>query len=98
MLRKKKIPLRVCLGCQERKPKKELIRVVRTPEGQIVVDATGKLSGRGAYICPSEECLHKALKARRLEKSLKQNFSKEVAAALTEALSSAAAAGTKSKL
>ena len=98
MLRKKKIPLRVCLGCQERKPKKELIRVVRTPEGQIVVDATGKLSGRGAYVCPSDECLRRALKARRLEKSLKHSIPQETCEALLAALHSAAGADEKGKL
>lgn len=86
MVRKKKIPLRVCLGCQERKPKKELIRVVRTPDGQTVVDASGKLSGRGAYICPSAACLDRAVKARRLEKSLQQSIPEEVFTALKQAL------------
>ena len=57
----KKIPMRMCTGCHEMKPKKELIRVVKTPEGEIKVDFTGKLNGRGAYICKSVECFEKAL-------------------------------------
>ncbi|MBR2354458.1 MAG: YlxR family protein [Clostridia bacterium] len=66
----KKIPTRQCLGCNEHKPKKELLRVVRDPEGQVSLDFTGKKSGRGAYICHSLKCLKKARKSRRLEKSL----------------------------
>ena len=64
MPKTKKIPQRMCVGCQEMKPKKLLIRVVRTPEETIVIDSTGKRSGRGAYICPDPECLNKALKGR----------------------------------
>ena len=56
----KKIPERLCVGCQEKHPKKELIRIVRSPEGEFSVDLTGKKSGRGAYICPKQECLEKA--------------------------------------
>ena len=58
----KKIPLRMCTGCMEMKPKKELIRVVKTPEGEVTVDLTGKKSGRGAYICRNIECLEKAFR------------------------------------
>ena len=68
-MKPKKIPMRMCLGCGEMKPKKELIRVVRSPEGEISLDFIGKAAGRGAYICRSTECLTKARKARRLEKS-----------------------------
>ena len=64
----KKIPMRKCIGCNESKPKKELVRVVKSPEGEISVDLTGKKSGRGAYICPNAECLKKARKSRRLER------------------------------
>jgi predicted RNA-binding protein YlxR (DUF448 family) len=67
----KKIPLRVCTGCGESKPKKEMIRVLRTPEEEIVLDATGKKNGRGAYICPSLDCLRKSIKSKGLERSLK---------------------------
>ena len=66
----KKIPLRMCAGCSEHKPKKELVRLVRTPEGEILLDLTGKKSGRGAYVCPNETCLKKARKARRIERAL----------------------------
>lgn len=62
--------MRLCLGCNEMKPKKELMRVVRSPEGEISLDFTGKKNGRGAYLCKSRECFDKARKARRFEKSL----------------------------
>lgn len=68
-MQQKKIPLRKCTGCAEMKPKKELVRIVRTPEGEIHLDATGKMNGRGAYICPDLQCLQKARKGRRLEKA-----------------------------
>lgn len=74
----KKIPMRMCLGCGEMKPKKELVRVVKSPEGEISIDLTGKLSGRGAYICPEAECLNKARKCRRLEKSFACRIADEV--------------------
>lgn len=65
----KKIPMRQCLGCREMKPKKELIRVVHSPEGEISLDFRGKAPGRGAYICPNAQCLKKAVKTRALEKA-----------------------------
>lgn len=68
-MKSKKIPMRMCLGCNEMKPKKELMRVVKSPEGEIFLDFTGKKNGRGAYLCKNEACLDKARKARRLEKS-----------------------------
>ena len=68
-MREKKIPLRKCSGCGEMKPKKELIRVVRSPEGEIALDLTGRKAGRGAYVCPSLPCLQAARKAHRLERS-----------------------------
>lgn len=68
-MREKKIPLRKCSGCGEMKPKKELIRVVRSPEGEIALDLTGRMAGRGAYVCPSLSCLQAARKAHRLERS-----------------------------
>ncbi len=68
-MKPKKIPMRMCLGCNEMKPKKELIRVVKSPEGDISLDFTGKKSGRGAYICRNTECFAKARKSRRFEKS-----------------------------
>lgn len=65
----RKIPQRQCVGCRTMKDKKELLRVVRTPEGEIVLDGSGKRSGRGAYVCHSAECLKKARKSRALERS-----------------------------
>lgn len=76
----------MCVGCQEMKPKRELIRVVRTPEESIEIDSTGKRSGRGAYICPNAECLEKALKGKRLEKALKQQITSGVKEGLLERL------------
>ena len=61
----KKIPMRQCLGCNEHKPKRELIRVVRTPEGEVVADLTGKKNGRGAYLCPKASCLSRLQKSKR---------------------------------
>lgn len=66
----RKVPLRQCLGCNEHKTKAELLRVVRTPEGEILLDFTGRKSGRGAYICRDVRCLKRVRKSRRLEKSL----------------------------
>lgn len=66
----RKVPMRMCLGCQEMKPKKELIRIVRTPEGTVELDSTGKRNGRGAYLCPRIECLKTAAKAHRIQKAL----------------------------
>lgn len=80
MTRPRKIPLRLCIGCREKKPKKELVRVVRTPAGEVVLDLTGKKSGRGAYICPQSSCFNKALKGKRLEKNLQHQVSEEVVA------------------
>ena len=74
----KKIPMRQCVGCQEMKNKKEMIRVIRTSEQEFVLDATGKKNGRGAYICPNRECLSQAIKSKGLERSFKQAIPKEV--------------------
>ena len=74
----KKTPERKCTGCQGRFPKNTLIRVLRTPEGEILLDLTGKKSGRGAYICKNASCLKKARKARRLEASLECNIPDEI--------------------
>lgn len=83
---KRKIPLRKCTGCQEMKSKKELIRVVKNDEGEISLDFTGKKQGRGAYICPSMECLEKAHKNKGLERSFKCAVPKEVYEQLREEL------------
>lgn len=74
----KSIPLRTCMGCNEKKPKKELVRIVKNKEGQISLDKTGKANGRGAYICDCAECLEKVIKSKRLEKVLESQISEEV--------------------
>ena len=78
----KKIPLRQCIGCGEMKSKKEMIRVIRTSEGEFLLDATGRKNGRGAYLCPNSDCLAKAVKNKGLERSFKQAIPKEVYEAL----------------
>lgn len=75
---KTKIPMRQCTGCREMKSKKEMLRVLRTPEGEIVLDTTGKKNGRGAYLCRQSECLEKAVKSKGLERSLKVSISQDV--------------------
>ena len=74
----KKIPLRQCIGCGEMKSKKEMIRLIKTAEGEILLDATGRKNGRGAYLCPSMECFKKAVKGRGLERSFKMAIPREV--------------------
>ncbi len=78
----KKIPMRQCLGCREHKPKRELIRVVRSPEGEISLDFRGKKSGRGAYVCPESACLAKIRKSRALERAFSVAVPDQVYAAL----------------
>ena len=75
---KKKIPMRKCVGCGEMKPKKDLMRILKTETGEILVDADGKKNGRGAYICRSVECFRKAVKSKGLERSFKQQIPEEV--------------------
>lgn len=74
----KKQPARRCIACNEQKDKKELLRIVRTPEGNIEIDITGKKNGRGAYICKSEECLKKVIKSKKLERSFEKEISLEL--------------------
>ena len=74
----KKIPMRQCLGCNEHKPKKEMLRVLRTPEGEVLLDFTGKKSGRGAYICYDAKCLKKARKSKRIDNNLGVNITDEI--------------------
>ena len=83
----KKVPMRQCVGCGEMKSKKELIRVIKTPEEEIVLDATGRKNGRGAYICVSMECLKTAMKRRGLERSLKVSIPTEVYDSLEQEMS-----------
>ena len=74
----KKIPMRQCIGCGEMKSKKEMVRILKTAENEILLDVTGKKNGRGAYICNNKECLKKAIKQRGLERSFKMSIQKEV--------------------
>ena len=74
----KKIPMRQCLGCREMHPKKELIRIVRSPEGEVSLDSKGKASGRGAYICPKEACLKRAVKAKAIARAFDVEIPQEI--------------------
>lgn len=85
----KKIPMRQCVGCREMKAKKELIRVVRSPEGEVNLDFKGKLPGRGAYVCPNAACLAKARKARALERAFSVQLPSQVYEALEEQMKEA---------
>lgn len=82
----KKIPERQCLGCRQMKPKTDLIRVLRTPEGEICIDKTGKMNGRGAYICDSKDCLSKAVKSKGLERSFKVEIPSDIYDVLSKEL------------
>ena len=83
----KKVPMRQCTGCREMKSKREMIRVIRTTEGEICIDATGRKNGRGAYICPNMDCLKLAVKNRGLERSLKTAIPESVYQQLEEEMS-----------
>ena len=85
-MKPKKIPMRMCVGCREMKEKRELIRIVRTPEGETLMDPTGKKSGRGAYLCRKAECLKKAIRQHQLERQLQVSLTEETEQALTEEL------------
>lgn len=74
----KKIPMRQCIGCGEMKPKKEMVRVIKTTEGEILLDRTGKKNGRGAYLCDNRECLDLAIKKRGLDRSFQMSIQKEI--------------------
>ncbi|MBP2628810.1 MAG: hypothetical protein H6Q68_3521 [Firmicutes bacterium] len=78
MVTQKKTPQRLCVGCQQMKIKKELLRVVRTPDDEVILDLTGKKSGRGVYVCRNEQCLAKAFKEKRLERALKRVIDPQV--------------------
>ncbi len=82
----RKIPMRMCVGCREMKPKKELLRVVRSPEGEVSLDTTGKKAGRGAYVCYNAECLKRALKQRQLDRALETHLDEETNRQLTETM------------
>lgn len=87
-MKKKKIPLRKCVGCKEQKPKKDLIRVVKTKEGEVSLDLTGKMNGRGAYICKDKSCLEGAYKTNALNRSLSTKISEEVYNSMRDVLES----------
>ena len=89
----KKIPIRRCIGCGQGKPKKELVRVVRTAEGEVLLDSTGRKAGRGAYLCPDQACLAQARKRKSLERAFAQQIPAEVYEALEEQLREEAADG-----
>ena len=74
----KRIPQRTCMGCNQKKDKKDLIRIVKNKENKIKIDRTGKLEGRGAYICDNIECLEKVIKSKRLERTLDTKISQEI--------------------
>ncbi len=80
----KKIPMRQCLGCREMKPKRELVRVVRTPEGEIHIDRKGKMSGRGAYLCHSAQCFLRAVKTKAISRALETEIPQEIYDRLAE--------------
>ena len=85
-LKQKKIPVRRCVGCNAQRPKRELVRVVRSPEGEISIDLRGKAPGRGAYLCPDPECLKKARKSRALERAFDAPIPAEIYEQLTAEL------------
>lgn len=87
MARLKKVPQRVCVGCGQTRSKKELMRIVRTPDSQISIDTTGKLSGRGVYICRSMECLTAAFKGKKMEKALQMELPQDVIIDLKKTIS-----------
>ena len=84
----RKVPQRTCLGCQAVRPKRELIRIVRTPTGEVVVDPTGKKAGRGTYLCPTQECLNKAFSGNRLDRALEMELAPITKEALRKELAS----------
>ena len=88
----KKIPMRMCVACREMRPKKELIRVVRTPEGGVTLDRTGRANGRGAYLCDSVDCLSRAVKTRALERAVETRIDESIFDSLREALHAGAKA------
>ncbi len=85
-MKKRKVPMRMCIGCQEMKPKKELIRVVKNKEGEISIDLTGRSHGRGAYLCKNRACMDKALKSRKLEKNFSCSIDSHIFDMLKEQL------------
>ena len=83
----KKLAIRTCIGCGCEKPKKELIRVVKTPEGQILLDESGRMNGRGAYICRDPECMRKAIRTKGLDRSFREKVPEDVCRQLEKEMS-----------
>ena len=94
-MKPKKIPMRMCVGCREMKEKRELIRIVRTPDGEVALDPTGKKSGRGAYVCRQAECLRRSIRQKQLERQLEITLTPEVTDALTAEMERLIAAGSE---
>ena len=82
-MKPKKIPMRMCVGCREMKEKRELIRIVRSPDGEVALDPTGKKSGRGAYVCRQTECLRRSIRQKQLERQLEITLTPEITETLT---------------
>ncbi len=82
----KQIPVRQCIGCREMKPKKEMVRIIRTPVNEICLDKTGKLNGRGAYLCPNAECYRRAVRSKAIERALKVAIPDDIYKAIGEEL------------
>ena len=85
-MQQRKIPMRQCVGCREMKPKKELIRAVKSPEGNISLDFRGKVPGRGAYVCPDPACLKRAIKSKALERAFETQIPQEIYDGLVQAM------------
>lgn len=85
-MKKRKVPERMCIGCREKKPKRELVRIVRSPEQEITVDFTGKKPGRGAYVCVSSECLKKLIRSKGLDRALQVPIESEIWESLANAI------------
>lgn len=96
-VRPRRIPMRTCVGCREERPKRELLRIVRSPDGTVDFDPTGKRSGRGAYICPKPECLEAARRGRQLERALERPVDEAVYAKLADRLAAMSARGPGGK-
>ena len=93
-MKPKKIPMRMCVGCREMKEKRDLIRIVRTPEGEAVLDLSGKKSGRGAYVCRNAECLRRSIRQKQLERQLEITMTPEITEALTAELERLSTSGS----
>ena len=96
-MKPKKIPMRMCVGCREMKEKRELIRIVRTLEGEAVLDPTGKRSGRGAYVCRQAECLRRSIRQKQLERQLEITLTPEIIDTLTAEMEKMSAAGSETQ-